>query len=85
MNYDEIVYQMVNEIIKIIEKKIKKTSTKMISSVITDKKDDKYVCTIDGVKYEVKNGTNISFKNGDKIWICRPNGSVRQQFIFARR
>ena len=58
-----------------------------VASVVEEIRGNKYVVTIDGGKYEVKDGINLKPEAGTPVWIKLPNGrgNMTGAYIMARR
>ena len=84
MNSEEKeVKTLVKYIISAIDKKIEALKCDKEGIVVSSDNDN---CTvlIDNVKYTVKNGTGIVFKNGDKCLVHYINGDQRRKVIIAK-
>jgi len=44
-----------------------------------------YQVLINNVQYEIPNGSGISFKKGDLVWVHSPNGNFNKKFIISSR
>ncbi len=79
-----------DEILKTIEISIQKykntcIQSRDVSSIVTNINNDKFEVDIDGVKYWIKNGVDISLSTGDHVWVHVPNGNMNEMFIMARK
>lgn len=78
-----------DEIIKTIKmmvnKEIENQRNLSVASVVTEVKGEKYKVIVDGAEYWVKDGVGISPTVGMAVWLYKPNGSVKQMFIMAKK
>lgn len=52
--------------------------------VLSKNSDGTYKVKINGVDYNVKNGTSMSFKTGDKVLVHLINGNFNNKVIIAK-
>lgn len=83
MSNDRTLNALIDCIISAIDKKSEALKCDREGIVVSSDNDD---CTvlIDNVKYTVKNGTGIVFKNGDKCLVHYINGDQRRKIIIAK-
>lgn len=83
MSNDKTLNTLIDCIISAIDKKIEALKCDREGIVVSSDNDN---CTvlIDNVKYTVKNGTGIVFKDGDKCLIHYINGDQRKKVIIAK-
>lgn len=76
--------KIISTIETIVNKTLEKHNlTRDVVSAITGIKNDKYEITIDGKKYWVKDGVNISPKKGNLVWVRIPDGKINMAYIEA--
>lgn len=79
------------EILKSIEimvqKALRKYERTEMAAVVEAVNGDKYTVTIDGYKYEVKDGINLNPSVGTPVWVKLPNGTgnMTGAYIMAKR
>lgn len=80
-----------SEILKSIEimvqEALRKYEKTEVAAVVEAVSGDKYVVTIDGYQYEVKDGINLRPSVGTPVWVKLPNGTgnMTGAYIMARR
>lgn len=76
----ELLFKSIENLVK---KMLKDVSYDKEGLIISSKNN---ICTviIDSQKYTVKNGTDISFNNGDRCLIHYVNGSEKNKIIIAK-
>ena len=52
--------------------------------IVKSVKNNHCTVSLDGHDYSIKNGTNISFKTGDKVLVHCVNGNFNKKIIIAR-
>ena len=52
--------------------------------IVKSVKDNYCTVSLDGHDYSIKNGTNISFKAGDKVLVHCVNGNFNKKIIIAK-
>lgn len=52
--------------------------------IVTGIKDNYCTVLIDGQSYNIKNGTSVVFKNGDKVLVHCVNGNFNKKVIIAK-
>ena len=72
-----------NKTIRIVDKKIAHLYSDK-EAIIVSENEDSYTVLIDSYKYNVKNGTNIDFKSGDKCLVHYINGNQQRKLIIAK-
>ena len=80
-NNNKTIEKLVDEIIRIVDKKIAHLYSE---AIIVSENEDSYTVLIDSYKYNVKNGTNINFKSGDKCLVHYINGNQQRKLIIAK-
>ncbi len=76
--------RIISTIETIVNKTLEKYNrTRDVVSVVTDVKNDKYEINIDGKKYWVKDGVNISPKKGTLVWVRIPDSKIDLAYIEA--
>lgn len=80
MIQDKIIDTIETIVNKTLEKYIR---TRDVVSAVTDIKNNKYEISIDGKKYWVKDGVNISPGKGTMVWVRIPDGKINMAFIEA--
>ena len=79
------------EILKSIEimvqEALRKYEKTEMAAVVEAVKGDKYIVTIDGYQYEVKDGINLNPSIGTPVWVKLPNGTgnMTGAYIMAKR
>ena len=79
------------EILKSIEimvqEALRKYEKTEMAAVVEAVNGDKYVVTIDGYQYEVKDGINLRPSVGTPVWVKLPNGTgnMTGAYIMAKR
>lgn len=68
-----------------INKAIAQTQVSDISTVVTATDKNKYEVIIDGEKYKVSDGINLSPTVGTPVWVHIPNGDITKAYIAAKR
>lgn len=70
-----------------VQESIDKLQNTEIASVVEAVKGDKYTVSIDGYKYEVKDGINLRPSVGTPVWVKCPygKGNMTGAYIMARR
>lgn len=70
-----------------VQEAINKNITSEVASVVEAVNGDKYTVSIDGMRYEVKDGVNINPKIGTPVWVKMPNGkgNMTGAYIMAKR
>lgn len=69
-----------------IDKRTSYLSHMDTSGVVVETNDSgTYQVLINNVQYEVPNGSGISFKKGDLVWVHSPNGDFNRKFIISSR
>lgn len=69
-----------------IDKKMEKVVRMDESAVIIGIEDNGlYKVLLQGKEYYVSNGSGISFKTGDLVWIHYPNGDFNKKYIISSR
>lgn len=70
-----------------IDEAAKKVQSAEYASVVESVKNGKYTVSIDGYKYEVKDGINLQPTVGTPVWIKCPYGigNMTGAYIMARR
>lgn len=79
-----------NSIFESIDIAIKERTKKLFNtdvSGVIDGVDEKgiYSVLIDKERYDVPNGSGMSFKRGDMVWVHCPNGDFNKKFILGGR
>ena len=84
LNIQEEIFKSIETIVqKILEKS---NLTKIVPSVIVDKKGSKYVVTINGTNYVVEDGIGFSgLHTSSPVWVTVPNGDYSKAYISAKR
>ena len=84
LNIQEEIFKSIETIVqKVLEKS---NITQLVSCVIVDTKYDKYVVSINGANYVVKDGIGISGLHvSTPVWVTVPNGDYSKAFISAKR
>lgn len=84
MTIEMIQDKIINTIEIIVNKTLEKyIRTRDVVSAVTGIRNDKYEITIDGKKYWVKDGVNISPKKGTMVWVRIPDGKINMAYIEA--
>ncbi len=78
-----------DEIIKainlIVDNEVKKLKNNDIETkILATNSDSTYKVRISNVEYNIKNGTNINFKVGDKVLVHLINGNFNNKVIIAK-
>lgn len=70
-----------------IDEAVGKSRNVEVASVVEDINGSKYICSIDGYKFEVKDGINLQPTVGTPVWIKLPygKGNMTGAYIMARR
>ena len=70
-----------------IEEAAKKIQSAEYASVVESVRNGKYTVSIDGYKYEVKDGINLQPTVGTPVWVKCPygKGNMTGAYIMARR
>lgn len=63
----------------------KQNRTRDVVSVVTGVNNGLYEIIIDGQKYWVKDGVNVSPTTGTNVWVKIPNGNINLAYIAALR
>lgn len=82
-NNNKTIEKLVDEIIRIVDKKIAHLYSDK-EAIIVSQNENSYTVIIDSYKYNVKNGTNIDFKSGDKCLVHYINGNQQRKLIVAK-
>lgn len=70
-----------------VQESIAKFQNTEIASVVEEVNGDKYIISIDGNRYEVKDGINLQPSVGTPVWIKLPygKGNMTGAYIMAKR
>ena len=83
-DYKSFQERLLQTIEILIEKAMRKrTSSRDVTAVILDIKDDKYKVSIDGHDYWLKDGIGLGLKVGMPVWVRVVNGA--NMYIASRK
>ena len=77
------IEKIYENVIRIVDKKIAHLYSDK-EAIIVSQNEYSYTVLIDSYKYNVKNGTNINFKSGDKCLVHYINGNQQRKLIIAK-
>ena len=87
MDQLDIQEEIFKSIETIVQKVIEQSHlTQVVASVVVDQKRDKYVVTINGTNYIVKDGIGFNdLHRSSPVWVTVPNGDYTKAYISAKR
>lgn len=81
----DIQDEIIKAITLIVENEVKKLKNNDIETkILATNSDSTYKVRISNVEYNIKNGTNINFKVGDKVLVHLINGNFNNKVIIAK-
>lgn len=83
-SYENAINTLSDSIYKAIDSKIEQLSCDKEAVIASQLDDDTYSVLINSYKYNVKNGTNLQFQEGDKCLVHYINGNQQRKIIIAK-
>lgn len=81
----DIQDEIIKAITLIVENEVKKLKNNDIETkILATNSDSTYKVRISNVEYDIKNGTNINFKVGDRVLVHLINGNFNNKVIIAK-
>lgn len=77
---NDVIKVLYNQIIDIAEE-VNKKNDRTISTAIVGKNENKYTVRINGVEYNVLNGTGFGLSIGQQVWVTIPQNNYSKIFI----
>ena len=79
-----------DELLKTIDYAIEKrtnylTNMDVSGIIVGSNSNGSYIVLINETEYDVPNGSGISFKTGDLVWVHSPNGDFNKKYIISSR
>ncbi len=70
-----------------VQEALKKYERTEVAAVVESANNGKYMVSIDGYQYEVKDGINLNPSVGTPVWVKLPNGTgnMTGAYIMAKR
>ena len=84
MTNENVVKTLVDQVFRIVER-FEKQKTLFPVVIISKASNNTYEGYINGQVYDLPNGTDMTFKVGDKVIVCIPDGDYKRRFIMARK